>query len=166
MCEVNTMTTMEERASAMPLNLDSPMSGELVSLDQVPDPLFSSGTMGGGIAILPKTGMVVAPCDGIVLFNRSFSHMIGLIAAGGVEILIHIGLDRRRMAKNPFHFLVKENQRVKKGDPLLTADLKALQEAGNELYTPVIITNLARYVSVAFPRRRTVRAGDRLMTLS
>ena len=155
----------ENIAAAASLDVDSPMSGELVSLKQLPDELFSSGSMGQGIAVLPKNGAVVAPCDGAVMYNRNFCHLIGLIAGNGIEVLIHIGLETTRRPDNLFRCHVKPDQRVKKGDLLLTANLEAMKKAGQSLYTSVTITTPDRHTRVV-PIGRTIRAGERLLTVS
>ena len=155
----------ENIAAAASLDVDSPMSGELVALKQLPDELFSSGAMGEGIAILPKSGVVVAPCDGSVMYNRNFCHLIGLIAGNGIEVLIHIGLETTRRPDNLFRCHVKPDQRVKKGDLLLTANLEAMKKAGQSLYTSVTITTPDRNTRVV-PMGRTIRAGERLLTVS
>lgn len=150
---------------SVPLEIAAPMSGDLVSLDRVPDELFSSGAMGEGVAILPRDGTVVAPCDGEVLYSTYFSHAVGLSAADGSEILIHIGLDSAGEG-SPFRYHVHSDQKVRKGDLLLTVDLDALRRAGKRLYTPVTVTNAGRGRSpVLLPLGRRVRAGERLMTV-
>ena len=146
--------------------IEAPVSGEVVSLRHVPDQIFSSGMMGKGIAILPKSGHVVAPCDGEVMYNRNFLHMIGVVADSGAEILIHIGLNAAERAAARLKCHVKEQQTVKKGDLLMTVNLDAVRKAGQKLYTPVIITNSDRYSSFVYCEGKTVRAGERLMTVS
>ena len=152
------------RAETSAQEIDSPMSGELVSLRQVPDELFSSGAMGEGVAILPDRGEVVAPCDGAVLYSLQFSHAIGVVAEGGAEILIHIGLDAQTRAGGLFRFHVKEDQAVKRGDLLLTMNLDAMER--KSLYALVTVTNSGDYSSVHLSGEKKICAGDRLMTVS
>lgn len=155
----------ENIAAAASLDVNSPMSGELVSLKQLPDEMFSSGAMGEGIAILPKNGAVIAPCDGSVVYNRNFCHLIGLTAGNGIEILIHIGLDTAKRADHFFLCHVKPDQRVKKGDLLLTANLDAMRRGGQSPYAAVTILSPDRDTFIV-PKSRTIRAGERLLTVS
>ena len=155
----------ENIAAAASLDVNSPMSGELISLKQLPDEMFSSGAMGEGIAILPQNGAVIAPCDGSVVYNRNFSHLIGLTAGNGIEILIHIGLDTAKRADHLFRCHVKPDQRVKKGDLLLTANLEAMKRVGQNPYAAVTIITPDRDTFIV-PKSRTIRAGERLLTVS
>lgn len=154
------------RSASEFFKIDSPMSGELVSLQQVPDELFSSGAMGQGVAIVPQNGTIVAPCDGAVVYNMNFCHMIGLVSVCGVEILIHVGLDSVRPKDNPFQCHVRESQMVKKGDLLLTANLEAMRKSGGDLYTLVTVINAGHYKSVTLPSAGKVTAGEPLMMVS
>ena len=74
--------------------VESPMEGEIITLHDVDDPAFASGALGKGIAVIPSRGRVIAPFDGTVsaLFNTH--HAIGLTSVDGVEMLIHIGLEK------------------------------------------------------------------------
>ena len=148
------------------LDIGSPMSGELVSLKQVPDKVFSSGIMGEGIAILPGSGSVVAPCDGAVTYNKTFCHMVGITTSDGIEILIHVGLNTPAMEHGMIHCHVKEKQVVRKGEPLLTVNLDAANSGRNHFLTMVVITNPDCCASVVpEPLGRKIRAGEKLMTV-
>ena len=155
----------EKKLSAAPVEIDSPMSGEIVPLKDVPDEVFASGALGEGIAILPSDGNVYAPCDAAVAQMMDTRHAIGLVADNGAEILIHVGLDTVELGGKPFTYHVKADQEVKKGDLLLTADLDAVTKAGKKLYTPVIITNSDDYTDITPVDGKTIKAGEKLMTV-
>lgn len=155
----------EKKAISAPMEIDSPMTGTLVPMKDVPDEVFASGALGEGIAILPTDGKVVAPCDGVVAQMMDTRHAIGIVADNGVEILIHVGLDTVELHGAPFKYHVKPDQEVKKGDLLLTADLDAVTKAGKKLYTPVIITNSDDYTEIAPVDGAEIKAGDKLMTV-
>lgn len=157
--------TAGAQAAAGPIEIDAPMSGELVSLHHVPDELFASGAMGEGVAILPKNGVVLAPCDGEVLYSDRFLHAIGVVGDSGAEVLIHIGLEASGRSNEPFRVHVRERQNVKKGDRLLTVNLEALKKAGAMLYALVTVTNSGSYSSVVCAHRRNIRAGEKLLTV-
>ena len=154
----------EKKVVAAPLEIDSPMTGTLVPMKDVPDEVFASGALGEGIAILPTDGKVVAPCDGVVAQMMDTRHAIGLVADNGVEILIHVGLDTVELHGTPFTYHVKADQEVKKGDLLLTADLDAVTKAGKKL-SPVIVTNSDDYTEITPVDGAEIKAGDKLMTV-
>ncbi len=155
----------EKKAIAAPVEIDSPMTGKLVPMKDVPDEVFASGALGEGIAILPTDGKVVAPCDGVVAQTMDTRHAIGIVADNGVEILIHVGLDTVELHGTPFTYHVKADQEVKKGDLLLTADLDAVTKAGKQLYTPVIVTNSDDYTEITPVDGAEITAGQKLMTV-
>lgn len=121
--------------------LVSPMSGDIVSLTEVPDPVFSQKMMGDGIAVNPAEGKVVAPIDAKVLNVFPTKHAIGLEAAGGLELLIHVGLDTVNMKGEGFDVKVSEGDQVKKGDVLLTYSLELVREKAASVMTPMIVSN-------------------------
>ncbi|WP_309090428.1 PTS glucose transporter subunit IIA [Domibacillus sp.] len=121
--------------------LVSPMSGDVVSLEEVPDPVFSQKMMGDGIAVNPSEGKVVAPADAKVLNVFPTKHAIGLETAGGLELLIHVGLDTVNMKGEGFDVKVSEGDQVKKGDVLLTYSLELVREKAASTITPLIISN-------------------------
>ena len=129
-------------------NLTTPIEGGLISLENVDDPVFSSGVMGKGVAIEPTVGVVVAPFDGKVATLFPTKHAIGLVSEGGVEVLIHIGLDTVQLEGKYFTAHVEQDAIVKKGDKLVTFDIQGIQESGYKVTTPVIITNTANYLDV------------------
>ncbi len=119
--------------------LTSPMSGTVIPLAQVDDKVFSSGAMGKGYGIIPSDGTVVAPVDATIVVNMG--HAIGLRTAEGVELLIHVGIDTVRLKGAPFTDSVAKGTHVRAGDVLVRADLAAIEAAGLDTTTVVIVTN-------------------------
>ncbi len=160
----------EETETAKPLveklEVAAPMSGEVVDLKDVPDQVFASGALGEGVAIIPADGKVVAPFDGTVTAVMDTGHAVGLEGDNGAEVLIHVGLETVSLEGKPFKYAVKEGEHVKKGQLLITADLKMIEELGCKTYTPVIITNSDDYVSVKNVSSGTVKPGDALITIA
>ena len=148
------------------VDLVSPMTGEVVPLADVPDEVFASGALGEGVAILPTDGNVYAPCDGVITTMMDSRHAVGMVADNGVEILIHVGLDTVSMDGKPFEYKVKQDQVVKKGDLLIVADLDQIKAAGFKSYTPVIITNSDDYVSIKATSEKTIKTGEKLLTIA
>ncbi|WP_046176328.1 PTS sugar transporter subunit IIA [Domibacillus indicus] len=121
--------------------LASPLTGDVVGLEEVPDPVFSQKMMGDGVAVNPAEGKVVAPADAKILNIFPTKHAIGLETAGGLEILIHVGLDTVNMKGEGFDIKVSEGDQVKKGDVLLTYSLELVREKAASVLTPMIISN-------------------------
>ncbi|MDX5627441.1 MULTISPECIES: PTS beta-glucoside transporter subunit IIABC [unclassified Brenneria] len=135
-------------ASARQQSVGSPIAGETLPLDQVGDQTFASGLMGKGIAIKPQSGRVVAPVDGTVASLFKTHHAIGLASDEGAEILIHVGIDTVKLNGQYFTAHVKSGDVVKRGDLLVAFDYQAIEAAGYDTTTPVIITNSDDYIDV------------------
>ncbi|TCI21082.1 beta-glucoside-specific PTS transporter subunit IIABC [Exiguobacterium sp. SL-9] len=128
--------------------VSAPVRGEAVSLETVRDEVFSSGAMGKGLAIMPTEGVVYAPFDGEVVTVFQSKHAIGLRSNGGVEVLIHVGIDTVQLGGKHFETFVQAGQRVTEGDVLVKFDLEAIAQAGYDTITPVIVTNTGNYLDV------------------
>lgn len=117
-------------------------NGEVVALSEVPDPTFSEKMMGDGIAIKPSEGAIYAPVHAeVVQMSDSMKHAVGLKTVNGVEILIHIGLETVAMKGEGFKQLVKEGEKVAKGEKLIEFDLDLVNEKAESTITPMVITN-------------------------
>lgn len=123
------------------VQLVAPVRGSLISLEQVKDQAFAQKMLGDGVAFLPETGEVVAPCDGEISYVPDTAHAIALTEPHGLELLLHIGLNTVEQQGKGFTALVKTGDKVKAGQPLLRFDREALQAAGCDLSTPLVITN-------------------------
>lgn len=117
------------------------MAGEAVAISEVPDPTFSSGMLGNGIAIKPTDGKVYAPVNGTVDTMFETGHAVSLVSDNGIEILIHVGLETVGLNGAPFQIKCQNGQKVKKGDLLFIADLEAIKAAGLPTITPVLVCN-------------------------
>ncbi len=126
----------------------SPLAGEVINLNLVNDPVFSSEAMGKGIAIKPTGNTIYSPVDGTVQVTFETGHAYGLKSNEGAEILIHIGIDTVSMGGKGFTQKVTTNQNVKKGDILGTFDSTLIEEAGLDNTTMVIVTNTDEYSEV------------------
>ena len=108
----------------------SPIVGEAVALTSIQDAVFSTETLGKGIAIEPSVGEVHAPCDGAISTFFDTGHAFGLVADTGVEFLIHVGMDTIKLNGKGFTPMVKEGDRVKKGQLLLKFDIGFIKSQG------------------------------------
>ena len=128
--------------------LRSPIVGEVVALNEVNDPVFSSGVMGQGIAVKPSKGVVYAPADAEIAIAFPTGHAYGLKTDSGAEILIHVGIDTVSMNGEGFEAKVSQGDRVKAGDVIGTFDSEAIAANGLDDTTMVIITNTMDYAEV------------------
>lgn len=116
----------------------SPAQGQLISIEQVSDPVFSQRMMGDGFAIIPQGEYFYAPFTGSVEMVFPTGHAIGLKSEDGIEVLIHIGLDTVNLNGEGYKTFVKQGDKVKMGDPLIKVDLTLIKEKGYDITTPVI----------------------------
>ncbi|HEM6289633.1 TPA: PTS glucose transporter subunit IIA [Streptococcus suis] len=139
--------------------LVSPLSGDVVALENVNDPVFSSGAMGKGLAVKPTEGVIYAPADAEVTIAFETGHAYGLKTASGAEILIHIGIDTVSMNGNGFEKLVAAGDKVKAGDAIAKFDAAKIAEAGLDDTTMIIVTNTADFTEVSPLAEGTIAHG-------
>ena len=144
--------------------LASPLTGNLVKMENVPDPVFSSGALGQGIAVEPTEGKVFAPADAEVTTMFPTGHAVGLKTSKGTEILIHIGMDTVEMEGKGFSVHVKQGDKVKQGQLLIDFDIDAIKKACHPIITPVIVTNSASYKEVKPVEGTTIKKGENLIS--
>lgn len=138
----------------------APITGELLSISEVPDPVFSGKMMGDGFAIKPTDGTVVSPVDGKIINVFPTKHAIGLVSDNGREVLIHFGIDTVKLKGAGFELLISEEDIVKAGQPLLKVDLDYVAENATSTITPIVFTNLAEGESVVVDKPGLVKFGD------
>lgn len=144
--------------------LGAAAQGTFVPMEEIPDPTFSQGVLGVCCGIEPETGKVYSPMDGTISQLADTLHAVG-IEAGGVELLIHVGIDTVGMNGNGFKSHITEGQTVKKGDLLLTMDLEKIKAAGHPATIMVIVTNSDDLSSVEASASGKLMPGDPLMRL-
>lgn len=126
----------------------SPLAGTAIPLNEVDDVVFSSESMGKGIAIIPSQGVLVSPVNGTVAVTMKSEHAIAVRSDDGVEILMHIGVDTVKLKGNHFSQKVKEGDRVKRGDVLIEFDMDQIKGEGFQLTTPIVVTNMDSFKDV------------------
>ena len=145
--------------------LSACLNGTVVPLADVKDEAFASGALGGGIAIEPTDGELVAPADGEISSTFETHHAVGMTTADGAELLMHIGIDTVKLGGKHFTYLVNEGDKVKKGQPLIRFELEAIKAEGYPVTTPLIVCNTDDYAAVAAKASGTVKQGDALLEL-
>lgn len=126
------------------LRLIAPLSGHVVAIENVPDPVFAQKLVGGGIAIDPTTQILLAPCAGKVAQLHSSHHAITIAAENGTQILLHIGLDTVQLKGLGFIAKVKLGQKVKVGQPLIEFSADEIALKGKSLVTMMVVTGDAQ----------------------
>ena len=145
--------------------VDSPLTGQIIPLSEVNDPVFSSEAMGKGCAVIPLEGKVFAPFDGTIVGLLDSHHAVGMESENGIEILIHVGMDTVKLGGKHFTCHIEDGQQVKKGQLLLEFDMDAIKAEGYEIVTPVIITNSDEFTEITTEVAGRVKNGDKLLKL-
>ena len=127
------------------------LTGQVITLKEVGDGVFSEGIMGDGFAIIPETDILYAPADAEVsVLMQESRHACGLTLDGGVEILLHVGIDTVDMQGDGFQYLVSQGEKVKAGTPLLRFDREKIRAAHHPDTTVCMITETADVNNVRF----------------
>ena len=127
------------KTSTAGLSVYAPLTGQVVALDQVPDPVFAEKALGDGAAIIPEDGKIYSPVTGEVASVAATKHAFGFSSDDGLEVLVHVGLETVGLDGEGFSVNVKEGDHVKAGDLIAVVDLKLLAEKKLNPITPVII---------------------------
>jgi len=144
----------------------APVTGKVVPLSEVPDPVFSQGMMGDGVAIMPTEGRLVAPFDGTVETAFPTGHAFGVRHDDGAEMLLHVGVDTVSLAGKHFTTKVEQGQRVNAGDTLVEFNIPEIESAGYSLATPIIVTNGDEFPTITNHASGDVVAGDKLFEIN
>jgi len=148
------------------IQITSPVAGRALPIEEVPDPVFSTGVVGQGIAIDPTSTTVVAPAAGTVLTAPDSGHALGLKLDNGVELLIHIGIDTVELDGKGFDVHVKAGEAFRAGQPLVTFDPQIIKEAGYSSITPVLVTNGFAFTTVEGHPADTVTTQSQVITVT
>ncbi|WP_288226924.1 sucrose-specific PTS transporter subunit IIBC [uncultured Enterococcus sp.] len=142
------------------------VSGTIVPLKEVNDPVFSTEMMGKGIAIAPESDQLFAPADGVLTVMYDSKHAYGIQADSGAEILIHIGIDTVNLAGKFFSTNKKKGERVKKGELLGTFDREAIKNAGYDDTVMILVTNSTAYGEISPLDKANVVQGEDILAVS
>lgn len=140
----------------------APAAGDVVPLEQVEDPVFSSGSMGQGAAVRPTTGVIVAPCAGTVKVAMKSGHAYGIRTPEGLDLLVHIGIDTVGLKGEGFRPQVQRGDAVAAGDVLAEVDLSVLASHQLDPTVVVLITSPKTARVTPADAATTVAAGSPL----
>lgn len=143
----------------------APVSGKAIPMSQVADPTFSQEILGKGVAIVPDSGVFVAPASGEVTVMFETKHAVSIKADCGAEFIIHIGMDTVNLKGQYFEAFVAQGDRVKAGDKLVEVDLEKVKEAGYDVTTPIVICNTPSFPGMVCLSGMDVKALDPIIEL-
>ena len=149
-----------------PLMLAADAKGAFVPMENIPDEVFAQGILGTCCGIDPSEGKVFAPAGGEITQAPDSGHALGIMADGGVEILIHVGVDTVEMKGDGFSPKVKVGDKVKKGDLLLEMDLGKIAAAGHPAVVITVVTNTDDFKAVEVVASGDVEPGADLIKVS
>jgi phosphoenolpyruvate-protein phosphotransferase len=148
------------------LQILAPFDGWCCALDEVPDPVFAERMLGDGVAIDPTSGVLVAPCAGEIITLPATAHAVSIRAAGGIDVLIHIGIDTVQLAGRGFEARVRPGTQVRAGDKLIRFDLDIAARGAKSLMTPIVVMPPAGVNLVQRRASGMVSAGDLLFEVA
>lgn len=137
-----------------------PVTGKLLRLEEVPDPIFSMKLIGDGFAIDPKKNILISPIKGMILTISKTSHSITIRGLDGFDIFIHIGIDSINLNGNGFRAFVQEGDIVNEGDLLIEFPLDEIREKLKSPMIPVIFKGLSKEKFIYFNNDMDVKSGD------
>ncbi|ELY3597294.1 PTS N-acetyl glucosamine transporter subunit IIABC [Cronobacter turicensis] len=140
--------------------LVSPVTGEVVALDAVPDEAFASKAVGDGVAIKPTDKLVVAPAAGTIVKIFNTNHAFCLETENGAEIVVHMGIDTVALNGQGFKRLVEEGAQVTAGQPVLELDLDYLNANARSMVSPVVCSNIDDFGGLVIQAQGAVVAGQ------
>lgn len=141
----------------------APVTGKVIPLNEVNDSTFASGVLGQGVGIIPTEGKIYAPFEGKVDMVFDTKHALGLTSVGGMQLLIHVGINTVELDGKYFTTHVKDGDLIKKGDILLEFDISKIKEAGYDITTPIIVTNGDEFSNINTKKLGKVSIGEKIM---
>ena len=147
-----------------PLEVVSPMDGELVALESINDDVFSKKLVGDGVAIIPSSGTIIAPINGVVTRIFPTKHAFMISGINGIEVMVHVGLDTVELNGEGFTCLVKEGDSVNQASAILDVDFEFIKSKGKDIVTPIIITS-DKNIEIDKHKVGMIREGESLLTV-
>ncbi|OFK64821.1 PTS beta-glucoside transporter subunit EIIBCA [Corynebacterium sp. HMSC076G08] len=153
-----------EPAAGTTTDIASPAAGKVVPMAEIDDPVFSAGTLGDGVGIVPGGNDVYSPVSGTIVSAMKSGHAYGIKTEDGVEVLVHIGINTVKMKGEGFAPAVKKGDTVKQGELLATVDFDKVKEAGYDTTIVLAVTNTKALSTVTPAGLNHASAGDTVIT--
>lgn len=153
-------------AAGTTADIASPAEGDVVPMADIDDPVFSAGTLGDGVGIVPENNEVYSPVSGTVMSAMKSGHAYGIKTADGVEVLVHIGINTVKMKGDGFSPAVKKGDTIQKGELLATVDFDKVRAAGYDTTIVLAVTNTKALAAVTPAGLKHAAAGDTVITAS
>lgn len=153
-----------EPAAGTTTDIASPANGKVVPMAEIDDPVFSAGTLGDGVGIVPENNDVYSPVSGTIVSAMKTGHAYGIKTEDGVEVLVHIGINTVKMKGEGFAPAVKKGDTVKQGELLATVDFAKVTEAGYDTTIVLAVTNTKALSAVTPAGLNQASAGDTVIT--
>ena len=151
-------------AAGTTADIASPAEGDVVPMADIDDPVFSAGTLGDGVGIVPENNEVYSPVSGTVMSAMKSGHAYGIKTDDGVEVLVHIGINTVKMKGDGFSPAVKKGDTVQKGELLATVDFDKVRAAGYDTTIVLAVTNTKALAAVTPAGLKHAAAGDTVIT--
>ena len=148
------------------ISIAAPVTGNLIKLEKVNDPVFAKKMMGDGFAIEPDDGNIVSPVDGVVSMVFPTKHAISLKSKSGLEIMLHLGIDTVELNGMPFELLVHEGNKITTSQPLVTMDLEAIAKAKKDPVVMLIITNMTDVLQMSTFDEAHITSGQKVINVN
>lgn len=141
-------------------------SGEVIPLSQVRDEVFSTETLGKGFAIKSECGRIYSPCNGTVESVFDTKHAVNIVSESGAEVLIHVGIDTVKLGGRFFEAHVRDGDKIKVGDTLLTFDDEAISDEGYDTTAVLVVCNSDDYEEITLLKEGKTSSGEELLKLN
>ena len=162
--------TKKENSISKPIkaieNFSAPVSGKVIPLNQVNDDMVAQKILGDGFAIIPSNGKIYSPVNGTISSIFKTKHAICLKSDNGLDILLHLGIDTVELKGKPFDILVKEKDKVERGQLIGKMDIKQITDAGKDPTVLVLITSKDKVKDPVEPTVKETNFGDTVTSLS
>lgn len=143
----------------------APVKGNVIARDAIPDATFAAGVLGDGAGIEPEEGLVVSPVNGEISTVVDSKHAVGISGPDGMELLIHVGVDTVNMKGDGFECFVKEGEKVKAGQKLITFDIDKIRAAGYSPTIAVLLTNSDDYSNFTVKKTGKTERMEELLSI-
>lgn len=150
---------------AVEVEVYSPISGEIINIEDVPDVVFSEKIVGDGIAIRPNGNKIVAPIDGVIGKIFETNHAFSMESKENVELFVHFGIDTVELKGEGFTRVAQEGQEVKRGETIIEIDLALLEQKAKSVLTPVVISNMDEISNLDKKAGQVVAGESVILTL-